>query len=364
MARSDWDLPPEGKFVEDWFVRQIIEGLRGIDSPPISLTQTLTVAGVTTLQGALGVLGDFTIGSGPAKFTVGSTTGNTSIVGTLGVTGLTTLAALTATGNVALGDADADAHTMIGIFTFRNAAGTTQQLSVDSTNNRVVLRGTTTRFRDHATGLKVPLYVDHDNNWSSVGTATAIGGSPTAPYLQVVGRLYVAPDSANDTALQIRRSAAATVGWTIGVENSPVNLAFKDDSDTKVFSVNDSADTYQAVVTGDFNVTDDAYIAGELKVGSYFAANGQTPAARPTYTQTYSTATRTNANPTATALTDAFGTADGTVADVGAAFNQGTLNDNFQEMATAINALIVDLANAKQLLNGIVDDGQAIGLLA
>lgn len=33
-------------------------------------------------------------------------------------------------------------------------------------------------------------------------------------------------------------------------------------------------------------------------------------------------------------LTHAVGTADGTVADVGGAFNQGTLNDNFKELTT------------------------------
>lgn len=36
-----------------------------------------------------------------------------------------------------------------------------------------------------------------------------------------------------------------------------------------------------------------------------------------------------------TALTHAVGTADGTVADVGGAFNQTTLNDNFKELTTA-----------------------------
>lgn len=38
-------------------------------------------------------------------------------------------------------------------------------------------------------------------------------------------------------------------------------------------------------------------------------------------------------------LTAASGTADGTVADVGAAFSQATLNDNFKELAVKINAI-------------------------
>lgn len=90
---------------------------------------------------------------------------------------------------------------------------------------------------------------------------------------------------------------------------------------------------------------------------------GVTPVARPTaYVQTYATATRTHANPTATALTAASGTADGTVDDVTAAHNQTILNNNFKEMATAINALVADVANVKQVLNSVIDDDQAVGL--
>lgn len=44
------------------------------------------------------------------------------------------------------------------------------------------------------------------------------------------------------------------------------------------------------------------------------------------------------------ALTHAVGTADGTVADVGASFNQTTLNDNFRELSDKINALAKILA--------------------
>jgi hypothetical protein len=90
-----------------------------------------------------------------------------------------------------------------------------------------------------------------------------------------------------------------------------------------------------------------------------------TPIVRPSaYTQTYATADKTHANPTATALTAASGTSDGTVADVGASFNQTTLNNNFKDVATAINAVIVDIADLKQLVNSVIDDLQALGLVA
>lgn len=42
-------------------------------------------------------------------------------------------------------------------------------------------------------------------------------------------------------------------------------------------------------------------------------------------------------------LVHAVGTADGTVADVGGAFNQGTLNDNFKELSAKVNAILAHL---------------------
>lgn len=55
-------------------------------------------------------------------------------------------------------------------------------------------------------------------------------------------------------------------------------------------------------------------------------------------------------NAAITDLTAASGTADGTVADVGAAFNQVTLNDNFKELAVKVNAILAALR-----ANGIID---------
>jgi hypothetical protein len=49
---------------------------------------------------------------------------------------------------------------------------------------------------------------------------------------------------------------------------------------------------------------------------------------------------------TVAALTAASGTADGTVADVGSSFNQTTLNNNFQDLATKINEIRTSLRSA------------------
>lgn len=45
-------------------------------------------------------------------------------------------------------------------------------------------------------------------------------------------------------------------------------------------------------------------------------------------------------------LTDAFGTANDTVADVTGTFSQTILNDNFQEMSTKINLILAALRAA------------------
>jgi uncharacterized tellurite resistance protein B-like protein len=45
-------------------------------------------------------------------------------------------------------------------------------------------------------------------------------------------------------------------------------------------------------------------------------------------------------------LVVSVGTADGTVADVGAAFNQTTLNNNFRDVSDKLNAVLAALRNA------------------
>jgi fibronectin-binding autotransporter adhesin len=245
--RADWDYPPAGAQIEDGIVRQILEGTRGVNSPPIVFGQTLQVVGASTLAaltaasatiaGALVVGGTSNLGGATsvggtlavagattlAALTAAATTlaslavtNNATVGGTLGVTGATALTgalaanggttttSLTATGNVALGDANTDTITIIGVSTFKN---------------RVI-----------------------------VGSATALG-SDTTPALHVVGRLYVAPESANDLALQVRRSSAATAGWNIGVASTN-DLIFKDDSGTEVVRMGDVASAAQLKVTG------------------------------------------------------------------------------------------------------------------
>lgn len=86
--------------------------------------------------------------------------------------------------------------------------------------------------------------------------------------------------------------------------------------------------------------------------------------ARPSaYTQTYSTADKTHANPTATALTDnSGGVANTTLEAISAGYVQSEVANNFADLAASNNALIADLADVKQLLNSVIDDLQSLGL--
>lgn len=188
-----------------------------------SVLQVLDSGGVLT--------GSFAVSTTLTAATVTATTvnGTTGNIGTLNVT-----TALNA------GDGNADAHTVVGVTTFRNLANTATQLYVDAGNNRVIVGSTTTL------------------------------GSDTTPNLQVIGRLYVAPETANDLAIQVRRSSAASVGWNLGM-TSDNDFVFKDDAGSETFRVGDTGSTYQAKVTGDLNVTQNI----EITSGSLLAQTAE-----------------------------------------------------------------------------------------
>lgn len=115
-----------------------------------------------------------------------------------------------------------------------------------------------------------------------------------------------------------------------------------------------------------------ARFGGEVEIDGALNHDGTTvgfynvaPVARPAaYTQTFSTASRTHAALTSATLTDLTGgTANTTVAAVSGSGADATINDNFADIIAQVNALRVDLSNAKQVLNSVIDDHQANGLL-
>ena len=82
------------------------------------------------------------------------------------------------------------------------------------------------------------------------------------------------------------------------------------------------------------------------------------------YTQTYATASATHANPTAAVLTDSTGgTANQTLVAISGTSDDAEINNNFADLADEVNKLIADVANAKQVLNQVIDDLQAYGLV-
>lgn len=80
------------------------------------------------------------------------------------------------------------------------------------------------------------------------------------------------------------------------------------------------------------------------------------------YTQTYSTADKTHAAPTAAVLTaaDGPGTNDNTI---GAITADASVIAAVNELVDEINKLVADVADVKQVVNSIIDDLQALGLV-
>jgi hypothetical protein len=90
---------------------------------------------------------------------------------------------------------------------------------------------------------------------------------------------------------------------------------------------------------------------------------GATPVVKGSnYTQTYSTADKTHANPTASTLTvaDGAGTNDNTI---GAITADASVIAAVQEIVDEVNKLIADVADVKQLVNSVIDDLQLFGLV-
>lgn len=126
----------------------------------------------------------------------------------------------------------------------------------------------------------------------------------------------------------------------------------------------DSVSGDNLVLTGNLAVGGNVTLgnASTDTIGFY----GVTPVVRPTaYTQTYATASKVVANLTSATLTDSTtGTANTTVVDVTAAFSQTILNDNFADLIAQTNALRADIISNKNNITSVIDDLQALGLLA
>lgn len=101
--------------------------------------------------------------------------------------------------------------------------------------------------------------------------------------------------------------------------------------------------------------------ATNQKLGHY----GVTPVVQPSaYTQTYSTADKTHANFTSADLTGITSSTTGSaLAEPSATYTQSEMQQNFRRIQDQFNALRADVADLKQLVNSVIDDLQALGLV-
>jgi hypothetical protein len=110
---------------------------------------------------------------------------------------------------------------------------------------------------------------------------------------------------------------------------------------------------------GSFNITTSTGTGMKIgtatnqRVGIWNTAPAVQPSA---FTQTYATSSHTCANPLATAVAT---TAATNVVPFGY-----TTQAQADAIVTAINNLITDMANVKNNLNAVIDDGQSWGALA
>lgn len=152
--------------------------------------------------------------------------------------------------------------------------------------------------------------------------------------------------------------AASTTGTTVGG-----NLTIASGNGNGAAGGNLVFDTGTGSAGG--NITVGGTAAAIVNVGRAAGSVGFFGAAavtKPTaYTQTYATADKTHANPTAATLTmaDGAGTNDNTL---GAITADASVIAAFQEVVDEINKAIADVADLKQLVNSVIDDLQALGL--
>jgi len=158
-------------------------------------------------------------------------------------------------------------------------------------------------------------------------------------------------------------------------------LKIADNDSLRSLTVKTGDEVTPSTGSGDFllDVGAAAASAGKLKLGATNAAEvwlvasgkklgffGTTAAVQASaYTQTYTTADKTQANLTSATLTDSSGGSPGTtlaaITGGGIACENAT-KDAVASLAAQVNALRVDLEDVKQITNSLIDDLQAYGL--
>lgn len=231
-----------------------------------TLTGNVTAEGTLQVDGAAGVDGDFDVNTN--KFTVQSTTGNTTIAGTLAVTGETTL-----TGNA----------TAEGTFQVDGAAGVdgdfdvnTDKFTVQATTGNTAIAGTLdvtgdmTAVNLDATTLDVSGAVGLDGNLD-VGTDkftvdATNGNTAVAGTLDVTGNQTNTGDLTVNGNTTLGDAATDTVTFNADIASNVIPDAdgTRDLGDTSNYWANVYADAI--TTTANVNIGGDITITGNLTV--------------------------------------------------------------------------------------------------
>lgn len=216
-------------------------------------------------------------------------------------------------------------------------------------------------------GTAFSVTLDHAATANRIVTVQDLAGTVALLDAANVGSLLFADNAHDIGAAGATRPRSLYLGTSASVGAAPAAAgAIRISNSTAISTRNGAnlADLILVQATAGNIIQFAPSSASIIQIGatnSTLAFWGQTAVARPAaITQTYATAIRTHANPTAATVTNAFGSQDGTYQDTSA--TSAAIANNFQECATKINQLIVDIANVKQVLNAVVDDLQSLGL--
>jgi len=248
-----------------------------------------------------------------------------------------------------------------------NSSGSNGDLSADVWKKGEFLL-TGSGFAQTSVGLRV--YATDNYTITTTNSSSAVYIGICTGYVSST-KIYVSIDTATTegTVTDSLTTQVITFDGATGVNEIRVPTNLADALSLEVSGVGDvlTLDTSTgAIVLASaaavrFNVLGD--FQGGNATTDLVAFHGSTPTDQcAAYTQTYSTADRTHANPTASTLTvtDGAGTNDNTI---GAITADASVIAAVQEIVDEVNKLIADVADVKQIVNAVIDDLQEKGLV-
>lgn len=345
------------------------------------------MAGVNSASAALTIDATTISSDGAAALT-------TSLTG-----GTITIGLATGTGTITLGSSS-DAQTTIigggaGISTVQIAGGTAANVITignAQTAGSITMGNamTTGNIQIGGASMTDGLTKIYGGTATGAGTAAAISLTPGTAGTIVIGKtngtgaISIGASTGNQ-AINIGTGGAGSIVKTIIIGNATAGGASVTTihAGTAGLNLGTTADARTiAIGTGDaiqtINIGTHITPVNVITIGgtaSTLGFYGVTPVVRATaYTQTYATADKTHANPTATnpAAPAAYTAhAAGAVAVVSNAATDldttaaalATLRGEVAAYELVISALIVDVADLKQLVNSLIDDQQTLGLV-